>query len=364
MKYTMKRLKIIKHNFDRWVYNTNIFTFLVWTALVVNIIYFVLFMCVRCFLLAVISGAEIVYFFSLINKWDKNSKKNGRHMMIVSLCIYISAVLDTLLLGTDYSFNSILLSMIPVFFFVEYLLMNSSILSYISSGVILITDIILVLLNDRFVMTELTAVRKNIFQSFNWSVAVFFTVFSATVFMAEVFNISSGLTNQNRKLNELASYDPLTQLLLRRPMQEYIDKCVEQKKLYSKDYVICIGDIDLFKKFNDEYGHDCGDVVLKTVSGLIADGVGNSNYVCRWGGEEILILFPDNTVYEAEKVIEGVRRTIEKTIISYKDADVHVTMTFGISSSEKHIMSHEVIESADNALYEGKQSGRNKVCCG
>ncbi|MDE6233931.1 MAG: GGDEF domain-containing protein [Lachnospiraceae bacterium] len=360
----MKRLRIVKHNFDKWVYNTNIFTFLVWTALVVNVIYVVLFMCVRHFLLAVIYGGEIVYFFSLLNKRDENGRNSGFQMIGMTMCIYISTVLSTLLLGADYSFNSILLSMIPVFFFVEYLLMNSSILSYLSSAVILITDIILVLLNDRFVTKSLTVIEKNIFQSFNWIVSVFFTVFSATVFMAEVFNISSGLTNQNRKLNELANYDPLTQLLLRRPMQEHIDKCVEQKKLYSKDYVICIGDIDLFKKFNDEYGHDCGDVVLKTVSRLIADGVGNGNYVCRWGGEEILILFPDNTVYEAEKVIEKVRVTIEKNIISYKNSNVHVTMTFGISSSEKHIMSHEVIESADKALYKGKQSGRNKVCCG
>lgn len=361
----MKKLKIIKHNFDRLVYNMNIFAFLVWTALVVNAIYLVLFLCVSQFLLAVISGAEMAYYFSLLKKRDEDDRNSTIQMISMSICVYISIILNTLFMGAGCGFNLIMLSLIPVFFFVEYLLMNKSIISYISSAVILITGIILVLLNDRFVTSRsLTAIEENIFQSFNWIVSIFLTVFSTIVFMAEVFNMSNSLTNQNKRLNEQASHDPLTQLLLRRPMMKNIDKCVEQKKLYSKDYVICIGDIDLFKKFNDEYGHDCGDIVLKTVSRLIADGVGNGNYVCRWGGEEILILFPDNTVYEAEKVIEKVRANIEKTIISYKDVNVHVTMTFGISSSEKHIMSYEVIESADKALYEGKRSGRNRVCCG
>lgn len=361
----MKKLKIVKHSFDKWVYNTNIFIFLVWTALAVNAIYAVIFMVISQFFLAVVCGAEIPYFFSLIKKRDEKGRNGILQMIIMLLCVYISIVLDTLFLGTGCHFNLILLSLIPVSLFVEYLLMDSSLISYILSAVVLITNIVMVLLNDRFVREGvLNLVEEDIIQSFNWTVAVFLTVFSSIVFMAEVFNISSELTNQNRKLNELASYDPLTRLLLRRPMAGHIDKCVEQKKLYSKDYVICIGDIDLFKKFNDQYGHDCGDEVLRVVSRLIDDSVGNGNYVCRWGGEEILILFPDNTAYQAEKTVESIRRKIEGTVINYKDTEVHVTMTFGISSSEKHIMSHEVIEAADKALYRGKQAGRNKVCCG
>lgn len=361
----MKKLKIVKHNFDRWVYNTDIFTFLIWAAFIADAIYMILFMWVSQYILAIISAAKIVYYVSIMNKKGKEDSNSLMQILVMGLIVYISLILSTLFMGTECSFNTILLSLIPVVFFAEYLLRNSSIVSYASSVLILITNLILIFVNDWFVRDgALTVIEKNIFESFNWIVAICLTVFSATVFMAEVFNISNGLTKQNKKLNVLANYDPLTQLLLRRPMLEHIDKCVEQKKFYAKDYSICIGDIDFFKKFNDQYGHDCGDVVLKTVSRMISDGAGSDNYVCRWGGEEIMILFPDTTVYEAQKIVERIRHSIEGAVIHYKDTEVHVTMTFGISSSEKHIMSQEVIESADKALYAGKESGRNRVCCG
>lgn len=77
-----------------------------------------------------------------------------------------------------------------------------------------------------------------------------------------------------------------------------------------------------------------------------------------------MILFPDKTEYDAAKIVEQIRRSIEKNVIDYKGQEVSVTVTFGLSSSEKHIMSKDVIEAADKALYEGKNSGRNKVSCG
>lgn len=361
----MRRLRIIKHDIERWIYNTNTFTFLLWAALVAHVIYAAMFLFVRQYILFVVSAVQIVYFISIMGKKDKNGKGALVQMVGMAFCVYVGLVLSTLLIGKDCYFNMVLLSLIPVSFFLEYLVRNSSTLSYILSTIIFITNIAFIFINDKYVSGNiLNNTEKNIFQCFNTAVAIFLTVFSAIVFMAEVFNISSGLTRQNKKLNELANYDPLTRLLLRRPMLENIDKCVEQKKLYAKEYVICIGDIDFFKKFNDTYGHECGDVVLKTVSKVISDGVGSNNYVCRWGGEEILILIPDSTIYDSQKLIEEVRKKIEGTVINYKNTNVHVTMTFGISSSEKHIMSHDVIVAADKALYTGKESGRNRVCCG
>lgn len=361
----MNGLKTIKHSFQRWIYNNNIFAFILWTSLIVDAIYLVMFMLISQYILAVVSAFKIVVCISLLNKSDDNGKNSVSQMITFEIWVYGQMVLYTLFLGVESGFNMILLSMIPTVFFIEYLLRNSSMISYVTSGVICITNIVLISLNDRFAVKDaMNIVWKDIVQSFNWCIAIFLTVFSATIFMAEVFNISNGLEKQNRKLNVLANYDPLTELLLRRPMYEKIEECVQTKKLYGKEYAICIGDIDFFKKFNDKYGHECGDVVLKNVSRVIANDIGSNGHVCRWGGEEIMILLPDTTAYNASKMIERVRKDIEGRTINYKNTEVRVTMTFGVSSSEKYIMSKEVIEAADKALYEGKESGRNRVCSG
>ncbi len=362
------RLKLLKRNLDRWIYNTNIFSFVLWTAFVADCVYAVMFLLTAEYLFAVICVAKIAYYISLMSQKTEiiqHTKTSVAKMITLWFVLYGYLSIALLTFGLRSGFDVLLLSMIPVLFFLEYLLRNSSGLSYAASAIIAVTNLFIISLNDRFVRDGILKVwQMKMLQSFNWGLAVFLTVFSATVFMAEVFNISNGLTRQNKKLNALANYDPLTGLLLRRPMHEKIDESVKSKRDYGREYSICIGDIDHFKKFNDTYGHDCGDVVLKTVSGLIAGGVGKNDSVCRWGGEEIMILFPDKTEYEAAKIVEQIRRSIEKNVIEYKGQEVNVTVTFGISSSEKHIMSKDVIEAADKALYEGKNSGRNKVSCG
>lgn len=358
----LRKIKIFKHSFERWVYNANIFTSLLWTGIISSGIYLVMYLAVGRYFMAVFMAAMIACCFSVLNKRDVNGRNTPFQMMFVLLLVYCHCMLGSFALGLECSFNLILLSTIPVCFFVEYLMRSSSFISYCLSFISLILNYVLIKVGDRFVGSDtLSSGEKILFESINWMTALFLTVLSITVFMAEVFNMSSGLSNQNRKLNELANYDPLTNLLLRRPLLGQIEKCVEEKKAYGKEYAICIGDIDFFKKFNDKYGHDCGDEVLKRVSMLIAQGVREGDYVCRWGGEEILILFPDTSVYEAVKIVERVRKTIESSSVQYKENVVRVTMTFGVSSSEKHIMSSEVIEAADKALYVGKSSGRNQV---
>ena len=213
----MNGLKTIKHNFQRWIYNNNIFAFILWTSLIVDAIYLAMFMLISQYILAVVSTFKIVVCISLLNKSDDNGKNSVSQMIAFEVWVYGQMVLYTLFLGVESGFNMILLSMIPTVFFIEYLLRNSSMISYVTSGVICITNIVLISLNDRFAVKDvMNIVWKDIVQSFNWFIAIFLTVFSATIFMAEVFNISNGLEKQNRKLNVLANYDPLTELLLRR----------------------------------------------------------------------------------------------------------------------------------------------------
>lgn len=356
------RWRDIRIQFDKYVYNANIFNVLASMATVIDVIYLIMFLLSAQYFMAVYMVGVMLYLFSIAHNKDEDGKNSLPQMICLLVLVYIQSILGSVIMGIESGFNLLLLTTIPVCFFVEYLVENSSNISYIVSVILFITNIILVCAIQSYVDGGNTITFwSKLFMIYNWGVAIVLTVFSATVFMAEVFNISNGLERQNRRLNELANYDPLTGLLLRRALLEQLEKSVETKKLYGKDYAVCIGDIDFFKKFNDSYGHDCGDMVLKSVASTIRKGVRECDYVCRWGGEEILILFPNTTSYEAAKIIERIRKDIQGMTQEYKGQEVKVTMTFGVSSSEKHIMSNEIIETADKLLYQGKESGRNRV---
>ena len=357
-----QRFRDLKINIERYVYNANTFGVLINMALVINVIYFIMFLMARQFFMAVYDVGIIIYLVTVMKSRDENDKNSLSQMLCLLALVFLQSVLGCAIMGVESGFNMLLLSVIPVCFFVEYLVSDSSAISYIVSAVALVTNIVVICMDALYVSDgRVVTAWSKVYMVYNWGVAIVLTVFSATVFMAEVFTISNGQERQIKRLNELANYDPLTGLLLRRPLLEQLESCVEKKRVYGRDYAICIGDIDFFKKFNDNYGHECGDIVLKTVASSIRKGVRECDFVCRWGGEEILILFPDTSSYEAAKVMERVRKDIEGMSHTYKGQEVRVTMTFGVSSSEKHIMSQEIIESADMALYRGKEAGRNRV---
>lgn len=357
-----QKLRDIKINIDKYIYNANIFSVLVNMLLIINIIYLVMFLVCKQYLMAVCDAGLIIYLATAMKKKDENDRNTEPQMLCLLCCVYIYCVLGSIMLGTESGFNILLLAIIPVCFFVEYLMLNRSSISYVATAVVLITNIVMVYRDSIYEQGGRTVTYfSKWIMIYNLTIAGIIIVYATSIFMAEVFTISNGLERQNKMLSELASYDPLTGLLLRRPFMEQLDMSVGMKRTYGTDYSICIGDIDFFKKFNDNYGHECGDMVLKQVAAAIRKGVRECDSVCRWGGEEIIILFPNTSVYEAVKIMDRVRSDIEGTSHVYKGQIVNVTMTFGVSSSEKHIMSNDIIESADRALYKGKESGRNRV---
>lgn len=170
--------------------------------------------------------------------------------------------------------------------------------------------------------------------------------------------IQGAIEDKNRKLEHLASRDPLTDCYNRRVMRDKLDEEFANAKKTNKELVCIMLDIDHFKKVNDTYGHGVGDVVIKMVASVVKEMVRESDVVARFGGEEFCVVLPRATVEQATIIAKRCRMTIE----SQNCGGVKVTSSFGVAALSIGASSpNELIQQADEALYHSKQNGRNTV---
>ena len=143
-------------------------------------------------------------------------------------------------------------------------------------------------------------------------------------------------------------------------MAEQLNIAMHKLKREKKQFCVILGDIDDFKKVNDTYGHDCGDKVLVMVANTISSQLRDGDYVCRWGGEEILIIVNGNM--DAAKAFgERVLDKIKNQKVEYEGNIFNLTMTFGIAEANESLRIEDFITQADNRLYYGKSHGKCQV---
>ncbi len=179
------------------------------------------------------------------------------------------------------------------------------------------------------------------------------------------------ITSKNKELKKayedldvLARRDTLTKLFNRRSLDEILHREINRSRRSKRPFFVAIADIDNFKAFNDTYGHECGDDVLKTVSKVFLEKViRTTDFVGRWGGEEFLFVLTETDFEGAKIVLERVRDEVANTPLYYKDQVLHITITIGFSYQKNHYNIDELISEADKALYQGKRSGKNQVVC-
>jgi len=168
------------------------------------------------------------------------------------------------------------------------------------------------------------------------------------------------LKQVEQKLQSLAATDALTGLLNRRRMTEFIDKEYAHCKRAGRPLSIIICDIDRFKSINDRYGHDVGDQVLKSV-GKVFRSLRDYDSVARWGGEEFIVLLADTDQHLAVNVAERLRAGVAEAVIAVNEVPIPVTMTFGVAQIGPDESWEAALVRADQALYLGKENGRNRV---
>ena len=160
-----------------------------------------------------------------------------------------------------------------------------------------------------------------------------------------------------------AQTDPLTHLPNRYSYNERLTQEYNRWRRYRNPLTLVIGDIDLFKKVNDEHGHAFGDKVLNNIASYLSKSIRESDFVARFGGEEFVILSPETPIVDATRAMNKIRSNIAKLEIEDKGSLVPISMSFGISEFENDDTTKAVFERADLALYRAKEKGRNKVCC-
>ncbi len=163
------------------------------------------------------------------------------------------------------------------------------------------------------------------------------------------------------ELKEKSRVDGLTGLYLKRYFIEKLHSEIERVKRYKTDFYIMMLDIDFFKKVNDTYGHLTGDKVLKETAKIISGTVRPGDIVARYGGEEFVVILPAISRQKVFDIAQDIRKTVESTVFKEKNSTFHITISIGICEYEKTKKINTLIDNVDKALYEAKNSGRNKV---
>ncbi len=208
---------------------------------------------------------------------------------------------------------------------------------------------------------ELDGIELLILQVMNVSLCFVHLNIVIITFTANSMRMFKKLQNYNSNLKVLSSTDPLTGLYNRRTMMEFLNENALEADNSSHSVGIAIGDIDFFKRFNDCYGHECGDEVLKQLAALFKDYMEGKGCVARWGGEEFLFAFTDTNETKVRENMENLIHNIRLMSIIYGGEYLRVTMTFGVNMLDTSQSIDSCVSMADKKLYYGKETGRNRI---
>lgn len=162
-------------------------------------------------------------------------------------------------------------------------------------------------------------------------------------------------------LRELVEQDILTKLYNRRSGEKMLKQMQDEYRKTGVPFCVALGDVDYFKKVNDTYGHECGDIVLAHLANQLKEHMHRKGFAARWGGEEFLLGFQGYHLEDAVKSVEELMESIRSACISYHGEEgIHITMTFGIVEGSKDKLDH-IIRESDTKLYLGKKQGRDRV---
>ena len=298
-------------------------------------------------------GAYVIIF---VNTYENKTQLSFNLFIYVSL---VYSAVFTLANGWDKNYQWIILIVaLVVFFSME----NDFKYKFNQMEIILIVFIAISILSHIFGPYKVGGSIQNTFWAISSTVYYAVSVSYIAYSYSSKFNESEvKLHKYNQKLQQMASLDALTQLCNRRSMNDYMSQIAFEKDKKGDVFCIAIADLDFFKKVNDVYGHEAGDFILKEVAKIFEKTMEGRGKVARWGGEEFLFCFEDLNLEQSRKILDEMRQQIEIRKFIYKDSEIVITITIGLEEYY-HINGIEgTISRADQKLYDGKKSGRNRV---
>lgn len=204
---------------------------------------------------------------------------------------------------------------------------------------------------------EIAYVPRTFLMIFSSFVMVFSIIFYNVIYIYSSEYEMISLEQKNKQLSVDAQEDVLTNLLNRRGFLPLVEEIMKEDQ--ANHFCIAFCDIDNFKRINDSYGHDCGDEVLRHITKLIKREMQGCD-ICRWGGEEIIILMKDDDLTVAKEKMEYVRKCIEANPTIFFNKRIPATITIGLEEyKDIYHEPEEIIKTADERMYYGKQHGKN-----
>jgi two-component system, cell cycle response regulator len=175
-----------------------------------------------------------------------------------------------------------------------------------------------------------------------------------------VWQLQQNIRQGNERLAELAATDDLTGLLARRFLESHLRGLVGSARRHGRPLSVVMLDLDDFKDINDTHGHPVGDYVLRTVVDRMRSRLRREDLLGRWGGDELMLVLPDEDLRGAVAVAEALRAAVADTEISVDGQPISITISAGVAEWDGEAAA-QLIERADAALYDAKDAGRNCV---
>ena len=315
--------------------------------LVLHVFYLVLFLIAKLYILVYVTAGVIalyIFFFFLIYK-----KKYYPYALLCGNEFFAYIAVTTVMLGFNTGFHFYLIALCIVSFFTTYFSKSKNL-----KGSLIWVGLSLAIYLTLYFVTKFNAPYYVIDQ---WLEITLFTTHAIVVFLfiaSYLLVFLKYALSLEKKIMIQSRTDELTQIGNRYALFDYFE--AESKD----DKIVALFDIDDFKNINDKYGHVTGDFILKRVAELASENLKDS-FVCRYGGEEFVVVFNSDNFDAIIEELETFRKNIEKETFEFENAKINLTITIGVSQYKDDISLEKWVELADEKMYFGKNNGKNKI---
>jgi diguanylate cyclase (GGDEF)-like protein len=316
-------------------------------GIILNIAFIILFLIAYVSVLVWFSVLGIVFWLSCILLARRGKFQYAIAVGIFEMMLHVTIAVSVL--GTGYGLQMILWSTMT---FTTLKAGQKPWVNYMTGTAVVLQFILLYLF-----VPEFTDVRP-----FKGYEDVFFAVtsiLSASSLMFVILRMKSIHIRQRKTLNKQIYNDDLTKLYNRNFLYEVLEYELDFMKQARNPFCVCFADIDFFKKVNDTYGHQVGDEVLVEVAKILTNSLRKSDVVCRWGGEEFVMVLPRCDIEMAPIVVEKIRHSLHSNKLSSQQ--LTITMSFGIVELSHDHSLDEIFKQADTLLYQAKNNGRDRI---